>query len=109
MIKRINKSKTLTKHISCECKCKFDGRKFSSNLNFNNDNCKLGRKNTMKHHTCKKCYIQSPTSTCTPENGKFLGSLIGDSVTTCDEIIEMAINILASILKFAKQISTKKR
>ena len=23
----IRESKTLTKHISCECKCKFDGRK----------------------------------------------------------------------------------
>ena len=23
----INESKTLTKHISCKCKCKFDGRK----------------------------------------------------------------------------------
>ena len=27
MIKRINESKTLTKHISCECKCQFDGTK----------------------------------------------------------------------------------
>ena len=27
MITGINKSKTLTKHISCKCKCKFDGRK----------------------------------------------------------------------------------
>ena len=27
----INESKTLTKHISCECKCKFDGTKFKSN------------------------------------------------------------------------------
>ena len=27
MIKGINESKTLTKHISCECKCKFDGAK----------------------------------------------------------------------------------
>ena len=26
----INESKTLTRHISCECKCKFDGRKCSS-------------------------------------------------------------------------------
>ena len=26
MITRINESKTLTKHISCKCKCKFDGR-----------------------------------------------------------------------------------
>ena len=27
MITGINESKALTKHISCECKCKFDGRK----------------------------------------------------------------------------------
>ena len=27
MITRINESKTLTKHIPCQCKCKFDGRK----------------------------------------------------------------------------------
>ena len=31
MITGINESKTLTKHISCECKCKFDGTKFLSN------------------------------------------------------------------------------
>ena len=31
MIIRINESKTLTKHISCECKYKFDGRKYNSN------------------------------------------------------------------------------
>ena len=27
IITEINESKTLTKHISCECKCQFDGRK----------------------------------------------------------------------------------
>ena len=27
---RNNESKTLTKHISCECRCKFDGRKCNS-------------------------------------------------------------------------------
>ena len=27
MITGINESKSLTKHISCECKCKFDGNK----------------------------------------------------------------------------------
>ena len=27
MITGINESETLTKHILCECKCKFDGRK----------------------------------------------------------------------------------
>ena len=26
----INESKTLTKHVSCECKCKFDERKCNS-------------------------------------------------------------------------------
>ena len=31
MITGINESKTLTQHISCECKCKFDGRKRNSN------------------------------------------------------------------------------
>ena len=31
MITEINETKTLTKHISCKCKCKFDGRKINSN------------------------------------------------------------------------------
>ena len=31
MIKRKNESETLTEHISCECKYKFDGRKCNSN------------------------------------------------------------------------------
>ena len=30
MITGINESKTLTKHISCECNCKFDVRKCNS-------------------------------------------------------------------------------
>ena len=30
MIAGINESKTLKKHISCECKCRFDGRKCNS-------------------------------------------------------------------------------
>ena len=39
MITRINELKTLTKHISCECKCKFDGRKCKGydRLSFFND------------------------------------------------------------------------
>ena len=39
MITGINESKTLTKHISCECKCKFDGRKYNSDQWWNNDKC----------------------------------------------------------------------
>ena len=34
----INESKALTKHIPCQCKCKFDGRKYNSNQKWNNDN-----------------------------------------------------------------------
>ena len=39
MITRINETKTLTKHISCECKCIFDGRKCNSNQKWNNNKC----------------------------------------------------------------------
>ena len=39
MIKGINESKTLTKHISCECKSKFNRRKCNSNQWWNKDKC----------------------------------------------------------------------
>ena len=49
MITGINESRTLTKHISCECKCKFYGRKCNSNQKWNNDKCQC---NCKKHHIC---------------------------------------------------------
>ena len=33
------KEKTLTRHISCECKCKFDKRKYNSNQWWNSNKC----------------------------------------------------------------------
>ena len=39
MITGINESKTLTNDISCECKCKFDGKKCHSDQWWNNDKC----------------------------------------------------------------------
>ena len=39
MIIGINVLKTLTKHISCKCKCKFDEKKCNSNQWWNNDEC----------------------------------------------------------------------
>ena len=39
MITVINESKTLTMHISFECKCKFDGRQCNSDQWWNNDKC----------------------------------------------------------------------
>ena len=35
----INESKTLTKHISCESKCKLDGRKCNAGQWWNKDKC----------------------------------------------------------------------
>ena len=37
MITGKNESKILTNNTSCECKCKFDGRKCNSNQKRNND------------------------------------------------------------------------
>ena len=44
-------SKTLTKHVSCECKCKFDGRKYNSNKKWDNDKSRCEFK---KHHNVKR-------------------------------------------------------
>ena len=33
----LNESRILTKHISCECKCKFNSRKRNFNQKWNND------------------------------------------------------------------------
>ena len=61
MITGTNKSKTLTKHISGECKCEIDGRKCNLNQKWNNDKCRCKCK---KHYTCEKkkylksCYIK---------------------------------------------------
>ena len=39
MITGINEMKTLTEHISCEWKCKFDDRKCGSNQKWNDGKC----------------------------------------------------------------------
>ena len=53
MITRMNKSKTLTKHISCKCKCKFDGSKCNSDQWWGNGKCHFECKN---YQTCKDHY-----------------------------------------------------
>ena len=39
MITKLNESKTLTKHISCACKCIFDGKKCNSDQWWDNHKC----------------------------------------------------------------------
>ena len=34
-----NEAKTMTKHISCDCKCKFNSTRCNSNQNWNNKTC----------------------------------------------------------------------
>ena len=65
MITGINKSIILTKHVSCKCKCKFDGRKCHSNQKWNNSKCQC---ECIKHHICEKDYILNP-ATCSCKNG----------------------------------------
>ena len=66
MITGINESKTLTKHISCECKCKLDEAKCNSHQWWNNNKCQCKCK---KYYLCAKENVWNPgTRNC--ENGK---------------------------------------
>ena len=56
MITAMNKSKTLTNHISCECKYKFDDRKCNANQKWNNDKHRCEYQNK-KNILCVKKYI----------------------------------------------------
>ena len=50
----INESKTLTKHKSCKCECKFDSIKCNSNQKWNNDKCWCECENPKEHHVCRR-------------------------------------------------------
>ena len=82
MITGINESKKLTKHLSYECKSKFDGRKYNSNQWWNNDKCWCECK---KHSACEKDYVWNPAS-CKCENEKYLAIIMNEII--CDGIIE---------------------
>ena len=75
---------TLTKNI-CEFKCKFDGRKCNSNLWWNNNYCWC---KCRKHHISEKDYIWNP-ATYSFQNGKYLTSIIDDSVVTWDGTVDV--------------------
>ena len=52
----INEWKTLTKHISCKCICKFGSRKCNSNQKWNNDKCWWECKNPKKIISAKNIF-----------------------------------------------------
>ena len=87
MITGTNESKTLTKHISGECKCEIDGRKCNLNQKWNNDKCWCKCK---KHYTCEKKIIfeillHKVLKMVNIDNWQ---NFIDNLVSTCDEIIE---------------------
>ena len=84
MITGISESKTLTKHISCECKCEFDGRKCNSHQWWDNNKCQCMCK---KCHVCEKNNVWNP-ATCNCENGKYLTSVMDDSSIIFNEVID---------------------
>ena len=73
LITRINEAKILVKHLSWNCECKFDSAACSSNQKWNNETCQCECKN---YQTCKEDY--SNPIICICENGKYLGTIIGN-------------------------------
>ena len=82
MITGINESNTLTKHISCECKCKFDGKKCNQINGGITINVDVSAKNVMY---LKKIIFETLLHVVVKME-KF--SIIDDLAITCDEVIE---------------------
>ena len=58
MITGINELRTLPKHLSFKCECKFDSKKSSSNKKYNNNKCQSGCKK-YKRTSCPQKYLES--------------------------------------------------
>ena len=84
MVTRKNESKTLAKHISCKCKCKFDSSKCNSNRKWNNNKYQSECKNS-RQNVCEKGYICNPPK-CSCKNDKYKRSITDNSMITCGEI-----------------------
>ena len=82
MIAGINELKVLTKHISCECECSFDGRKCNSNQWWNNDKCSVNVKNVIYEEKnifgilLHVGFAKMENINC--ENGKYSASIMDD-------------------------------
>ena len=90
IIARINKPKQKikeAKHPSCKCECKLDYIKCNLNQKWNNDKYWCVWKYPKKDNTCAKDCIRNH-DVCSCKNGKYIASIIDDSVIMCDDIIE---------------------
>ena len=95
MITNKDEAKEMTKHISCDCKCKFNSTTCKSNQKWNNKTCQCKCKNC---HKCEKdCNWNPITYIC--ENSKYLKNVAYISVTECDEIVIVMDNLLTNTIK----------
>ena len=85
MITNNNEAKTMKKHISCDCECKFNSTTCNSNQKWNNKTCQYECKD---YHKCKTDYSWNPNA-CIYENNKYIKSTADTSVIACDKIISV--------------------
>ena len=83
MLTNKNEAKTMTKHVSCGCKCKFNGAKDNLNQKRNNKSCQNKCKN---YYKLKKGNSWNP-STCICEKVKYLKRIDDTSMIECNEIV----------------------
>ena len=90
MITNKNEAKAIAKRISCDCKSKFNSITSNSKQKWNNKTCQCRCRNSRK---CKKDYSWN-SSTYICENSKYIKSIADTSVTECNEIIIVMVNVL---------------
>ena len=95
MIKGINESKTLAKHIACVYRCEFEWRICNSGQKKNNDKCQWIK--PIRHRACEKYYVWNlRTCACKCDKDSEIGeylqvckcmkSFVDNLVVTRDEI-----------------------
>ena len=87
MITGTSESKTLTNHIPCKCKCRYERKKYNSNQWWNNNKCWYDCKEV---YVCEKDYIWNP-ATCICENGKYLAIIMDDLAIIFDKVIASTV------------------
>ena len=75
MISKINESKTLAKHISYKCECKFSESKCNLHEKWNKDKCRSKCKNKKKTSCAQNIFF---LESC--YNGKYIRSFYSNSV-----------------------------
>ena len=84
MITGINESKTLTKHISCECKVDL----IKENVIQINGGIMINVNVSVKNVNYVKKNHAWNSATCICKNRKYLASIVDESAIICDEVIQ---------------------